>query len=142
VPYKYFFVNTDFKEDKWIQRAEARPGAPAVVHHIVVFVLPPGQVFNPEKPGTVLCGTAPGEMPMMLADGWAKKVPRGSRLIFQMHYTPNGKEHKDRSKVALIFAPKPPRHEVMTRPVLNRRFALKVEKIPAGAANHKMEAEI
>ena len=36
VPYQYFVTPTNFKEDVWIQAAEARPGNRAVVHHIIV----------------------------------------------------------------------------------------------------------
>jgi peroxiredoxin/mono/diheme cytochrome c family protein len=141
IPYRYFTVDPGFKEDRWIQRAEARAGAAAVVHHIVVFIVPKGEFFNPEAPGAVLCGTAPGDMPMDLPDGLAKKVPAGAKLIFQMHYTPNGKACRDRSSVAMIFAKGPPRHRVLTKPVYSTSFITRLEKIPAGAENYKMEAE-
>jgi hypothetical protein len=52
-------------------------------------------------------------------------------LIFQMHYTPNGVEQADRSSVGVVYAKEPPRHEVRTRSIATRNFA-----IPAGAANH------
>lgn len=45
---------------------------------------------------------------MMLKPGQAKHLPKGSKLIFQMHYTPNGKAQKDRSEIGLIFAKKKP----------------------------------
>ncbi len=140
VPYKYFRVDTNFKEDRWIERAEARAGAPAVVHHILLFIMEPGKLFRPDAPGSVLCGMAPGELPMMLAPGTAKKVPAGSRLLFQMHYTPNGKEAVDRSSVALVFAKKPPRHQVLTKPILNRWFMSQLISIPPGADNFEIEA--
>jgi hypothetical protein len=41
--YQYFEVATNFTEDKYIQMAEARPGNRKVVHHIIAFVVPPGQ---------------------------------------------------------------------------------------------------
>ena len=41
--YQYFDVATNFKEDKYVQMAEARPGNRKVVHHIIAFVVPPGQ---------------------------------------------------------------------------------------------------
>lgn len=41
--YQYFDVPTNFTEDKYIQMAEARPGNRKVVHHIIAFVVPPGQ---------------------------------------------------------------------------------------------------
>ena len=141
IPYQYFPVDPGFKEDHWIQRAEAKPGAPAVVHHIVVFIVPKGEFFNPDAPGATLCGTAPGDMPLELAPGLAKKVPAGARLIFQMHYTPNGKPYHDQSSVALIFAKEPPRHRVLTKPIYNPSFITHLDKIPAGAANYQIESE-
>jgi hypothetical protein len=41
--YQYFDVPTNFKEDKYVQMAEARPGNRKVVHHVIAFVVPPGQ---------------------------------------------------------------------------------------------------
>jgi hypothetical protein len=120
IPYKAFEVETNFKEDRWIERAEARPGSPEVVHHIVVFILPPGEIFNPNDPKLrVLGGTAPGDMPLIVPPGMGKRVPAGSRLVFQMHYTPNGRAQKDRSSIGLVFAKKPPEFEVRTVPVFN-----------------------
>jgi hypothetical protein len=40
--YQYFDVPTNFTEDKYVQMAEARPGNRKVVHHVIVFVVPPG----------------------------------------------------------------------------------------------------
>jgi len=135
VPYKHFMVQTDFDDDRWVERAEAKPGAAAVVHHIIAFVLPPGERFFPGSPRTpTLCGTAPGEMPLILPPGMAKKIPKGSKIVFQMHYTPNGKAQKDRSEIGLIFAKKPPQKEVVTIPIYNLFFS-----IPPGDDNFKLE---
>src|SRR5262250_2688673 len=41
VPYMYFTVPTNFKEDKYIAAMEARAGDLSVVHHIVVYVRDP-----------------------------------------------------------------------------------------------------
>jgi peroxiredoxin len=141
VPYQFFAVDPGFTEDHWVQRAEARPGAAAVVHHIVVFIQKKGELFNPDEPGAVLCGTAPGDMPLELPDGMAKKVPAGAKLIFQMHYTPNGKAQQDQSSIALVFAKKPPPHHVLTVPIWNMRFITRLDRIPAGADNYKIESE-
>ena len=43
VPYLYFEVPANFAEDRWIQQWEMRPGNPAVVHHVIVYVRPPQQ---------------------------------------------------------------------------------------------------
>src|SRR5262249_4067108 len=39
--YIYFTIPTDFKEDKWVQAAEIRPGNKRIVHHVIAFVQPP-----------------------------------------------------------------------------------------------------
>ena len=39
--YQYFEIPTNFKEDKYVQMAEARPGNRKIVHHIIAFVQPP-----------------------------------------------------------------------------------------------------
>ena len=45
VPYQHIRVANVFDEDKWIERAEARAGAAEVVHHIILFVEPPGSLM-------------------------------------------------------------------------------------------------
>lgn len=41
--YQYFEVDPGFKEDVFVQRAEARPGNRKIVHHIIAFVIPPAK---------------------------------------------------------------------------------------------------
>ena len=41
LPYRYVVTPTNFKEDVWIEAAEARPGNRAVVHHIIVWYRDP-----------------------------------------------------------------------------------------------------
>ena len=84
----------------------------------------------------MLVNWAVGEDAPVHAPGTAKRVPAGSTLIFQVHYTTNGTPGKDRSKIGLIFAKEPPRREVRTGIIANATFA-----IPPGAADHQVEAE-
>jgi len=42
IDYQYIVVPTGFTEDKYVQMAEARPGNPALVHHILTFIREPG----------------------------------------------------------------------------------------------------
>jgi len=135
IPYQRFEIKTNFKEDRWIQAAESRAGASSVVHHIVMFLVPPNEDFFPGNPKTpTLCGTAPGDMPLILPPGTAKKIPAGSSLVFEMHYTPNGVARKDRSLLGLIFAKEPPKFAVRTVPIAQPRF-----RIPPGADNYEVE---
>jgi peroxiredoxin/mono/diheme cytochrome c family protein len=139
IRYQYFPVQTKFDADRWIQAAEARPGNRAVVHHILVYIVPPGERYGTRGidgiGNNLLVAFAPGDLPAVFAPGTAKKVPKGSTLVFQMHYTPNGVEQKDRSSVGLIFAKEPPKYEVRTRAITQTRFA-----IPPGANNHEVQS--
>jgi peroxiredoxin len=136
IEYQYIEVDTGLTEDKWVVRAEARPGATSVVHHIVVFIVAPGHHFVPKQGNApVLCGTAPGDMPLILPPGVGKKVPAGSKLVFQMHYTPNGVPAKDISCAGVIFAKEPPEQAVATAAVMNPQF-----RIPPGADGYEVQS--
>jgi peroxiredoxin len=136
IPYKYFVVPTNFKDDVWVQAVEAKPGNRAVVHHIIVYVVGPDKKRTGE-PGDgigngLLVAHAPGDLALVFPPGSAKKIPKGSLLAFQMHYTPNGSEQTDRSSVALVFAKDPPQHEIKTRAIAQQLLL-----IPPGAESHK-----
>jgi peroxiredoxin/mono/diheme cytochrome c family protein len=137
VPYLYFTVPTNFKEDVWIQAAEARPGNRAVVHHIIVSGFDPSKSRKERGFAFGVCGTAPGDPPLILPPGVAKKIPKGAHLRFQMHYTPTGKEEKDRSEVGLIFykGPMPPKGIARSRGIMNTRL-----NIPAGDSNYEVKS--
>lgn len=133
LPYLRFTVDPEFTEDKWVQRAETRPGNRAVVHHIIVYVQVPGKpIYALDGTASTLVGWAPGDMPVMFPEGTAKRIPAGSKLVFEVHYTPNGKEQVDRSTVGIIFAKKPPVHVAETNILANMKI-----KIPAGAKEHR-----
>ena len=131
--YRYVQVDTNFKEDRWIQAAEIRSTGRSAVHHVIVFVNAPGSAGTED--GSLLAGVAPGEQPSVFPVGYGKKIPAGSKLTFQLHYTPNGKDTKDISTLGVIFAKETPKNEIKTRPVMNPRFV-----IPAGADNHEVKS--
>ena len=137
VAYQYFSVDPGFTEDKWIQAAECRAGNRAVVHHVLVgYRTDEGKRDRSRVPSEWLSATAPGARPLLLPDGMAKFVPKGAKLLFQLHYTPNGTPQKDRSSIALMFADAASvRKEVGTAGVENH-FLL----IPPGAADYRAEA--
>jgi hypothetical protein len=84
----------------------------------------------------MLVNWAVGEDAPIHAPGTAKRIPAGSTLVFQVHYTTNGTPGTDRSRVGLMFAKEPPTREVRTGLIANPLFA-----IPPGAPNHRVEAE-
>lgn len=137
IPYQYFRVDPGFTEDRWVVQAEVRPGAPEVVHHVLVFILPPGKSFKPGDPlPQNLCTAIPGETTLVLPKGMARRVPAHSQLLFQIHYSPNGTAQKDRSSVALIFSDRGPQQEVLNLWIANTTF-----RIPPEADHHCVEAE-
>jgi hypothetical protein len=84
----------------------------------------------------MLVNWAVGEDAPVFLPGQAKRIPAGSTLIFQVHYTTNGTTGRDRSRIGLIFAKQPPAQEVRTAAIANPLFS-----IPGGANNHRVEAE-
>jgi peroxiredoxin len=105
VDYQHFVVDPGWTEDKYIVAVEARPQNPRVVHHILLYIIPPGKTY--ENSRRILAGHAPGAPPLITPNGVAIKVLAGSRLVFQMHYTPNGYDQTDQSYAGICFAKDP-----------------------------------
>jgi hypothetical protein len=84
----------------------------------------------------MLVNWAVGEDAPVYVPGTAKRIPAGSTLVFQVHYTTNGTPGTDRSRLGLIFAKEPPRREIRTGMIANPAFV-----IPPGAPDHLVEAE-
>jgi len=135
VAYQYFTVPTNFTEDKWIEAAEVRTDQRAAIHHVIVFVQHAGaQPGQRREVGSLLVGYAPGEQPLQFEPG-TKLVKAGSKLLFQLHYTPNGKAVKDRTYVGIRFAKEPPKVRAITANALARDFA-----IPPGDGNYPVKS--
>ena len=123
VKYKHFTVEPGFKEDKWVQarRDRSRATGPCVTPHAVVghhAEQVPGDAAQISEGGAgFLAGYVPGQTGLHLAPrAWPSCVPAGAKLIFQMHYTPNGTEQTDRSeRRPHVRRPKTVKHEVRTR---------------------------
>jgi hypothetical protein len=54
----------------------------------------------------------------------AKLIPRGSDLVFQMHYVTRGHRDSDQTSIGLIFAKQPPAQRVLTLQLTNTRFII------------------
>jgi peroxiredoxin/mono/diheme cytochrome c family protein len=121
VSYVYFRVPTHFKEDMWVQAAEAVPGDRSVVHHIIIYVNDPKAAPGPGgRPRPMhFTGYAPGDAPSVFPEGTAKRIPAGSDLLFQVHYTPIGQVKTDRSKLGLVFSKTKPTREAFTVGIAN-----------------------
>lgn len=131
INYKYVLVRTNFPEDMWVVAAEMRPGDPKVLHHGKVWVRPPGSKWmekatpgeayemetqreflgrNAVEDGNDILGKFnPGLGPQRFdRQGAAKFIPKGSDLIFELHYTTSGQPTSDVSKIGLVLTKTPP----------------------------------
>lgn len=136
VPYKYFTVPSNFKEDVWVEAAEIRPDQRDVVHHVIVFMRgPDGKREGADTGADLLVGWAPGDPANIFEPGSAKRIKAGTIFRIQMHYTPSGTARKDRSRFGLRLARGPVREEVITGRAINTRFT-----IPPGAPDHEVRA--
>ena len=156
VDYQYVILPQKFTEDRWIQMAEVRPGARSVVHHVIAFIREPGSkwmrnqqpgvAFVPDSnekgertsiSGDMLAGFAPGVPAIQLAPGQGRLIKAGSDIVFQLHYTANGKAQQDRSKVGVVFCKTPPAQRVMSLGAANQKFT-----IPPGDPDYRVESQI
>jgi mono/diheme cytochrome c family protein len=164
IDYQYVAIPTNFKEDKWVQIAEARPEDREHVHHIIAFIREPGSAYmkdlpegvpmtaqqiyeeakkkgvNPRGDGgsgfsDMLVGFAPGTPPVSFKPGQAKLVKAGSHLILQMHYTANGKPGKDKSRIGITFSKTPVTERVVSLASGNQKF-----EIPPQDANYRVDS--
>ncbi len=136
IPIQRFHVQTNLKEDLWVQAAEVRPGDRTVVHHICVYI----DDHTKRQPGgprvkSLLAAYTPGDFPSVFPPGIAKKIPAGAELLFEVHYAPIGKSRFDRSTIGLIVSSKPPEHLAVTRGIAGWGL-----KIPPRTARYPMKA--
>ena len=158
IEYSYVIVPTGFTEDRWMSGAEVRPGNRAVVHHANVYVREPGspwlreypygKLFVPEEKGQragtggsssagasireqMIAGYIPGRPARQVPPGYGMLIPAGSDLVFQLHYTTNGKAVRDQTKVGFIFAKQLPEKRVIRIQASNSGFV-----IPPGVAGY------
>ena len=157
IDYTYEIVPTSFTEDKWVEMSEIRPSSRANVHHAVVYVRPPGSHWLRHAPvgvpftgadmsdardredthfttADILLVYAPGSSPDNWPAGMAKFIPKGSDLVFQMHYMARGKPASDQTSIGIIFAKQPPQKRVLTLQLTNDRFV-----IPPGVDDYRVE---
>jgi hypothetical protein len=157
IDYQYIVIPSRFKEDKWVQMAELRPGKRAAVHHAVVYIrepgstwlrdaepgvpyVPPGRtprerILNAATTSDILLVYSPGNVPENWQPGFAKLIPAGSDLVVQMHYTTNGHASSDQTRLGLVFATQAPGRRVLTLQIGDDRFT-----IPPGHPNYRVAA--
>jgi mono/diheme cytochrome c family protein len=157
INYKSILVKANFPEDRWVIAAEMRAGNTAAVHHMRAIVRPPNSEWMKDAvPGVAYEAGDPevgrqaaesdllgkfnpglGDQDFSMFES-AKFVPKGSDIVFSIHYTATGKAGTDKSKVGLVFAKNPPkvRYFVSDGPTGSNLV------IPAGAENAEVVSEM
>ena len=161
IDYVYFLLPNKFTEDTWIIDAEVRPGNRSVAHHASVIVRPPGSQWMKDakvgeayipprrvegqaidnRPGSQanlqmewFLGYVPGMHPQRYfypERGAGRMIKAGSDIFIEMHYTANGKESLDQTKVGFVVAKQPPSKQLVNLMLIDFNF-----EIPPGAPNH------
>ncbi len=136
VDYQYFVADPHFTEETWISAAQCVPGAPSVVHHAIVFVRP--ENLSEFRGMSFVTAYVPGQRATSFPPGHARRIPARSKFVFQMHYTPDGREQEDLTSVGVVTMPREEvTHEVVTLAAIDQDF-----EIPPHAANHEVRAEL
>ena len=127
--YRYFVIPFELTGDRDIIAAEFRPGDPSVVHHTLVYAdYTGGARLEDAKDGAYgfsyfgtggfmsslggdvhyIFGWSPGIDPLNLPPDVGMPIPgKSGDAVFEIHYRPNGRATRDRSRIGLYFADEP-----------------------------------
>ncbi len=129
--YRCFLLDPHLTKDTWLTGTNVLPGNPSVVHHVILFQVPPDKVaeaesLDAETPdegwtcfgGSGLSGEftnlddaswlgawAPGGKESLTKDGYGVKLAPGSRMIMQVHYNLLAGAEPDRSSTQIRVMP-------------------------------------
>ncbi|MBL8173375.1 MAG: hypothetical protein JNK48_01810 [Bryobacterales bacterium] len=152
--YRCFVVSNPFEEAVYVKAVDVVPGDRRIVHHVITYIDERNQAekldAQEEGPGytcfggpkfdisfnSMLGGWAPGSIPRPLPDGIAIQIPKGGRLVMQVHYYPVGRTGEDITRVGLYLTKDKVERRLFYIPVVNDRF-----EIPPGNADYEVKAE-
>ncbi len=151
--YRCFVMPESFDETKYVSAVDVLPGDRKIVHHVILFLDTKGESVNLEgkdgQPGYdcfggpnitlsinfSLGGWAPGQRSQFLPDGIGMELPKGARIVMQVHYYPAAGTGPDKTRLGLYFNKTAIQQRLFIVPVINTSF-----KIPAGAESYDVDA--
>jgi hypothetical protein len=119
--FRCFVIPMNLDRDVFVKAFEFHPGNRRVVHHAVLFMDTNGASRRlAGDSGSYPCFAGPGFVPLGILGGWAPgsspevqrdgisiPVRKGTALVLQLHYHPDGKPETDRSSMGLTFGDRP-----------------------------------
>ncbi|MEM9623474.1 MAG: redoxin domain-containing protein [Pseudomonadota bacterium] len=134
VDYQFPTVTNPLKTGVWVKAATVIPGDREVVHHILAGTVDEDATELRRNSGVFdnyLIGYAPGNESHQFPEGTGVFIPPGGEFLFQLHYTPVGRETVDRSRIGLYFHHEVPDNYYRQGVVIDPTI-----RIPAEEARH------
>ena len=128
--YRCFLLDPELDQDAWLTGTQVLPGNPDVVHHVILFQVPPGQVaaaeakdaaeedegwtcfggsgldrFQDVDRSSWIGAWAPGSEESVTKPGYGVRHRAGSRIVMQVHYNLLAGQEPDTSSAQLRLAP-------------------------------------
>lgn len=132
VDYQYAVLPFLATGDMWYSAVEIMPDNPRVVHHCNLGHWPIGGKVSDAK---LVTGYVPGGGPAVLGEGIGGKIPRGSLLVLQIHFTTTGKPEKCRLRVGFRYPRETINKELRYLQIADFRF-----RIPPHEPFHRVSA--
>jgi hypothetical protein len=148
--YRCFSIPGDPARDLQVRMIDFRPGDRGTVHHIVPFLDATGASAKLDSSGdgyrcfggpgldtaTPLGAWSPGARPVPLPEGTAINIPRGARVVMQVHYHPHfGRVAPDQTQIGLYLTTGVLRKQMHYNFLVNKDFLIR-----AGDPDTKVEA--
>jgi hypothetical protein len=161
--YRDFILPVDFTQDTYVSLTQIRPDRRAVVHHVIVYIdakdetlklagadpnasfdNPNAGVNAPIKDLPWLVGWAPGNTPHPAPPGTAVRIPKGAKLVMEVHYHPSGEALIDHTEIGLTFARHPVQKQILVRLLAQPLLPLEPNRarIPVIASTTLSEGEM
>jgi hypothetical protein len=131
IPYQMTKVENPLDHDVWVRAVDWVPGERSVVPHIIA------SAGGAERRGAVsLNNYVPGVEPLELPPEAGILLPAKATFHFQTHYTSNGKELTDKTKLGLYFRKDAPKYNFRSLVFANNKL-----RIPPNTKLHEEVAE-
>ncbi|MDW3647289.1 MAG: redoxin domain-containing protein [Bacteroidia bacterium] len=125
--YQEFEISSD--KDLWAKAVQIIPGNTSVLHHVLVSITYPDGFKAPMEVRSrwldgLFASWAPGGEAEVFPEGTGRVIPKGSKILFQLHYTTSGKEETDAPKLGIYTQDHAPEKEYMIVGPFNTRIQI------------------